>query len=263
MFDMKRTVTYSQVGSNLTMDMAGVVHYLQDCTLAHSESVGRGLEHVERTKKAWFLSSWQIEVKRFPEYQENVTVRTWPHEFKSMYGYRNLDILDSVGTPIVCANSIWIFMDLNKMCPTKPTAEDMKGYEPEEALEMEYAPRKIKQLSEECRIDAELMVDNLNMTGIMNDSGKSGGHGNDGALPGIAVRRSFLDSNNHVNNGRYVSEALDLIDMGEVRNMRVDYRKAAMLGDVMHPVVYKGDGIMQVVLNDSEGKPYVLVEVRT
>ena len=41
MYEMKRNVTYSQVGSGLTMDMAGVVHFLQDCTLAHSESVGK------------------------------------------------------------------------------------------------------------------------------------------------------------------------------------------------------------------------------
>ena len=234
MFEMKRTVTYSQVGSSLAMDMAGIVHYLQDCTLAHSESVDKGVAHVEKYKRAWFLSSWQIEVKRFPIYQENVTVRTWAHDFKSMYGYRNMDILDSEGTPIVYANSIWIFMDLEKMLPAKPTEEDMRGYEIEEALQMEYAPRKIKQLSEEYRVVEERE---------------------------IHVRRSFLDSNNHVNNGRYVSEALDIIDMEGVKNMRVDYRKAAVMGDIMYPAVYKNDEIVQVVLNDSEGKPYVLVEV--
>ena len=235
MFEMKRTVTYSQVGSGLTMDMAGVVQYLQDCVLAHSESIGRGLDHVAGTKRAWFLSSWQIEVVRFPEYKENVTVRTWPHDFKSMYGYRNFDILDSEGTPVVCANSIWIFMDLAKLCPTKPKEDDMRGYELEEALEMEYAPRKIRQLTEEYRVGADYRE--------------------------IVIRRSFLDSNNHVNNGRYVSEALDLIDRSDVKKMRVDYRKAAVLGDIMYPVVYKNDELTQVVLNDSDGKAYVIVEV--
>ncbi len=215
MFEMKRTVTYSQVGSGLTMNMAGIVQYLQDCTLAHSESVGRGLAHVAETKRAWFLSGWQIEVIRFPVYQENVTVRTWPHDFKRMYGYRNFDILDSEGNRIVCTNSIWIFMDLAKMCPTKPTEEDMKGYELSDALEMNYAPRKINQMTEEYRVNAD--------------------------YPEIVVRRSFLDSNNHVNNGRYVSEALDLIDKSDVRKMRVDYRKAAVLGNVMYPAVYQND----------------------
>ena len=99
---------------------------------------------MEQTKRAWFLSSWQIEVTRFPKYQEQVTVRTWPHEFKSMYGYRNFDILDNEGRQIVRANSIWIFMDINRMCPIKPTEDDVRGYDLEAAIDMEYAPRKIK-----------------------------------------------------------------------------------------------------------------------
>ena len=245
MFEMKRTVTYSQVGGNITMDMAGIVHYLQDCALAHSESIGRGVEYVENERRAWFLSGWQIEVDRFPKYQENVTVRIWAHEFKSMYGYRNFDILDSDGKVLVRANSIWIFMDLNKMCPTKPTDEDVKGYDVEPAIDMEYAPRKIKQLTEEYRI----MNDDKNLTADNN------------SRYGIAVKRSFLDSNHHVNNGRYVSEALDLIDIDGYKKMRVEYRKAAVRGDVMYPVIYENDEVVQVVLNDSEENPYVLVEV--
>lgn len=237
MFEMKRTVTYSQVGSNITMDMAGIVHYLQDCTLAHSESLGRGVQNVEQTKRAWFLSSWQIEVTRFPKYQEQVTVRTWPHEFKSMYGYRNFDILDNEGRQIVRANSIWIFMDINRMCPIKPTEDDVRGYDLEAAIDMEYAPRKIKQLPDD------------NLTAVNNE------------LPEIVVKRSFLDSNHHVNNGRYVSEALDMADTDGYMKMRVDYRKAAVLGDVMYPAVYSNDEITQVVLNDSDGNPYVLVEL--
>ena len=244
MFEMKRTVTYSQVGSNITMDMAGIVHYLQDCALAHSESIGRGVEHVEQAKRAWFLSSWQIEADRFPKYQEHVAVHTWAHEFKSMYGYRNFDIIDDKGMQIVRANSIWIFMDLNKMCPMKPTEDDVKGYGVEPAIDMEYAPRKIKQLAEEYRVKQTGQL-----TIPQNDK-----------LPGIPVKKSFLDSNNHVNNGRYVSEALDLVDVSEYKKLRVDYRKAAMLGDVMYPAVYSNGELTQVVLNDSEGSPYVLVE---
>ncbi len=242
MYEMQRTVTYSQVGSGLKMDMAGIVHYLQDCTLAHSESIGKGVFHVAEHKKAWFLSSWQIEVDRFPEYKEEILVRTWPHEFKSMYGYRNMDIIGGDGRRIVSANSIWIFMDLEKMSPIKPSEEDMKGYDLEEALPMDYAPRKIKQLDEEYLVTG----------GSVNDTD---------ALSGIRVRKSFLDSNHHVNNGRYVSEALDLIDGENYRKMRVDYRKAAVLGDIMYPSIYRNSEVAQIVLNDNEKKPYVLIEL--
>lgn len=235
MFEMKRCVTYSQVKSDLKIDMAMIVDYFQDCTLAHSESIGKGLQNLEITRKAWFLSSWQIEVERYPQYSEDITVRTWPYAFKGLYGYRNFDILDANGEQIVKAGSIWVFMDLEKGRPTRPTEEDVRGYDLEPALEMEYAPRKIAVFDDAYAV---------------------------GKKENILVRSSFLDSNEHVNNGRYVAEALDLLEgNATIERMRVDYRKAAVLGDIFYPVLYEQDNVKQVTLSDGAGNPYVVVEV--
>lgn len=237
MYEMKTRVTYSQVNSELKADMAAITHFFQDCTLFHSESVGKGLDEVARSQTAWFLSSWQIEVIRYPQFGEEIVVRTWPHGFKGMYGYRNFDILDVEGNRIVQANSIWIFMDLKKMLPAKPEKEDLCGYELEPALDMEYEPRKIKVFNDESKVDTDI-------------------------LP-IVVKKSFLDSNHHINNGRYVAEAMDFFpEEREICSMRVDYRRAATLADIMYPMIYEQDGIRQIVLADEEGKPYVIIEVR-
>ncbi|MCI8507932.1 MAG: acyl-[acyl-carrier-protein] thioesterase [Lachnospiraceae bacterium] len=236
MYEMKRQITYSQVASDLKMDMAGLAHFFQDCTLFHSETIGKGLEEVQRSCTAWFLSGWQIEAERYPGFKEQITVRTWPYDFKGMYGYRNFDILDAGGRQIVKANSIWIFMDLKNMHPTRPSDQDLAGYDMEPKLEMEYAPRKIKIIEETYR---------------SKDTGQTP----------IIVKNSFLDSNYHVNNGRYVAEAMDFIPEGKnVKKMRVDYRRAAALGDKMYPSVYVKDDICQVVFLDEEGIPFVIIE---
>ena len=236
MFEMKREVTYSQVRRNLKLDMAEIAQFFQDCVLLQSETIGKGVEETERSQTAWYLSSWQIEVERYPEFMEEVTVRTWPHEFKSMYGYRNFDIIDSKGKTIARANSIWIFMDLAKMRPSKPTEENIKGYVLEPALDMEYAPRKINILGDEYKISD--------------------------VVEPIVVKYSFLDSNDHVNNGRYVKEAMDyLLTEKEYKQMRVDYRKAATLGDKMYPIKYQKEDLTQLVFTDEKGNPYVVVEV--
>lgn len=237
MYEMNVRVTYSQVNSDLKTDMAAIAHFFQDCTIFHSESIGKGLGEVERSQTAWFLSGWQIEVARYPEFSEMITVRTWPYDFKGIYGYRNFDILDADGNRIVQANSIWIFMDLKKMIPAKPSEEDLSGYVMEPALSMEYAARKIKLLPEKCRLGEEL-------------------------LP-IPVRRSFLDSNHHVNNGRYVEETIDFFPEGkEITKMRVDYRKAASMDDRLYPVILEQEDIRQIMLSNEEGKPYVIIEIQ-
>lgn len=237
MYEMKREITYSQVRRNLKVDMAEIAQFFQDCVLVQSETIGKGVEETERSRTAWFLSSWQIEVMRYPEFMEEVTVRTWPYEFKSMYGYRNFDIIDSKGETVARANSIWIFMDLAKMRPSKPSPENIEGYILEPALDMEYAPRKVNILGDDYKISAE-------------------------NVEPIVVKYTFLDSNDHVNNGRYVKEAMDYLPSDiTFKQMRVDYRKAATLGDKMYPIQYQHDGVSQVAFVDEEGSPYVIVEV--
>lgn len=237
MYEMKRKVTYSQVGSDLKIDMAMLVHYFQDCAIFQSESIHKGFGEMERTHTTWYLSGWQIEVIRYPEFKEEITVRTWPHSFKGLYGYRNFDILDEKGNQIVQANSIWIFMDLEKMKPAKVTPEGIAGYDTEPAIDMEYAPRKIQIM------DSAYRKEDVDDTPVI-------------------VKRSFLDSNLHVNNGRYVTEAMDYLqDFAAIKSMRVDYRKAAALGDRMYPAIYEQDNCCQVVFSDEQGNPFVIVEV--
>ncbi len=237
MFEMKREITYSQVRRDLRVDMAELAQFFQDCVLKQSETIGKGVSDTKVSQTAWFLSSWQIEVERYPEFMEEIIVRTWPHNFKGMYGYRNFDVIDSEGNTIAKVNSIWIFMDLKKMRPAKPTDEDIKGYILGDALDMEYAPRKINVLEDEYKVkEAEMEP--------------------------IKVKYTFLDSNDHVNNGRYVREAMDYLPTDRVwKSMRVDYRKAATLGDVLYPVVYQKEELWQLVFADEEGKPYVILEV--
>ncbi len=237
MYKIEQRVTYSQVGSDLKTDMAMLAHYFQDCAIFQSESIDKGLKELGSMHTAWFLSSWQIEVIRYPEFGEMITVQTWPHDFKGIYGYRNFEILDEKGNQMVKANSIWIFMDLEKMRPIKAAPKDIAGYDLHPAIEMEYAPRKIQIMEEVYR--KKNMADTP-----------------------ILVRKSFLDSNHHVNNGRYISEAMNYLpDSVMYKKMRVDYRKAAALGDEMYPAVYEQDHCCQVVFSDRERNPFVIVEI--
>ena len=45
-----------------------------------------------------------------------------------------------------------------------------------------------------------------------------------------------------------------------VVRIRADYRKQALLGDIVVPQVYMGKEKAQVALNDINGKPYANVE---
>ncbi|MDR0221309.1 MAG: hypothetical protein LBI54_07900, partial [Lachnospiraceae bacterium] len=49
---------------------------------------------------------------------------------------------------------------------------------------------------------------------------------------------------------------------GEVRQMRAEYRKPAVLGDILHPLHHRGDNVELVSLQDGAGNVYCTVELK-
>ena len=60
--------------------------------------------------------------------------------------------------------------------------------------------------------------------------------------------------------------ALDIVEQDKKKladnivRIRADYRKQALLGDIINPKVYMGKEKVQTALNDTDGKPYANVE---
>ena len=69
-------------------------------------------------------------------------------------------------------------------------------------------------------------------------------------LEPVRVLRADIDYNRHMNNANYVRVAMELLPEGfEVRGLRVEYRVAAKLGDVLVPTIYKYDDVIIVSLS--------------
>mgnify|MGYP005784598733 FL=1 len=233
MYEFDSRVRYSEIDHRGTMTLPALINYFQDCCTFHSEEVGLGMERLKKEKKAWVLSYWQMIIERYPRMGEMITVGTFPTEFKGLYGKRNFYMKDGTGARIACANSIWVFMDLEKGRPAKPGADDIEPYGTEEPLDMPYEGRKI----------------------IMPEHCKDG--------EAFQVRKYHIDTNEHVNNCQYVQMALEMLPKdAAVRQLRVDYKKSAVLGDIIYPKISEEPGRTVVELCDGNGKPYAVVEMR-
>ena len=101
------------------MTLQALMDYLQDCCSFQSEDLGVGVEYLKRINHAWVLSSWEIVITQMPQMGDNIRVNTWPYNFKGFYGYRNFTIEDESGRVLVAANSLWVFMDLERMRPAR------------------------------------------------------------------------------------------------------------------------------------------------
>ncbi|MBP5160057.1 MAG: acyl-[acyl-carrier-protein] thioesterase [Lachnospiraceae bacterium] len=231
MYSFDSCIRYSEVGPDRKAKLSSVIDYFQDCSTFQSEYLGNGLEILEREKRAWLVSSWQVEIVRLPKITEKVKVSTWPYDFKAFYGYRNFVMTDESGTDIAYAASIWINYDAASGRPMKIEPKHVEKYPKEAPYPMEYAPRKIEL--------------------------PSGGE----KLEPFKVHAAYIDNNKHVNNAVYMKLAECYLPEGaSVTGFRIDYRAQARLGDVMHPLVSNGEEDTTVVFADDEGKPYAIIK---
>lgn len=232
MYSFDSKVRYSEVDHNCTMDLSTIINYFQDCSCFQSESLGVGVEHLKKCNYAWLLSSWQIIVNRYPSFAEDITTSTWAYGFDSLYGYRNFLIRSKDGGILAMANSNWICVDLTTGHPMRLTEEMIHMYPVEPRFEgIEYANRKVT--SPKDYVEQEP----------------------------FPVLLHHIDSNQHVNNGQYVKMAQQYLPEDfKIWQMRAEYKRQALLGDVLTPRVTISKQLCTVALVNTEGMPYCVIE---
>ena len=73
-----------------------------------------GVAYCKERKRAWVLSAWQAEVERYPSMGEKVEISTWATKFDGLYGLRNFCMEDEEGRKVAYANSVWVYVDMEK-----------------------------------------------------------------------------------------------------------------------------------------------------
>ena len=106
MYHFDSRVRYSETDEQGQLSLTGILNYFQDCSTFQSEDLGMGVGYLKEHGRAWWLTSWQIVIDRYPSLGEEITVSTWPYDFKGLYGYRNFAITGSDGRYAARANMI-------------------------------------------------------------------------------------------------------------------------------------------------------------
>lgn len=232
-YEFESRVRYSEIDHRGTMTLPSLINYFQDCSTFHSEAVGLGMDRLKEEKKAWVLSYWQVIIERYPQLGEKIVVGTFATKFSGLFGNRNFYMTDSSGKRIAYANSIWAFVDLEKGRPCRPLAEQIELYGTKTPLDMPYEDRKIAV--------PEKFSD----------------------LEPFPVRKYHIDTNEHVNNCQYVQMALEMLPRDVcIRQVRVDYKKSAVYGDVILPRIAVEQERTVVELCAKDGRPYAVLELK-
>ena len=246
MFTLDFTVTTSCCDSNGNLKLFSALQMMQDCSEMWIDTEPVVKDYFKQQDMAQILASRQVEVVRVPKFKERLSVTTTVYDIEPMFGFRNTFIRDECGVPCYKTWSMGAFVDKSTGKLKKIEQSVMGSLTIEPKLEMEYKERRIILPKDFETLHDFPTKDSPDKTVVACDP--------------VSVKRSDIDYNNHMNNAEYVRIAMDLLPEDfKVRGMRVEYRIAAKLGDVLKPIlITKEENVIAVLM--LEDKPSAIIE---
>lgn len=230
MYEYDKRIGFSECDTNKKFTVTALIDAFQDCSTFQSEDAGAGFDALEPMHLVWVINYWELQILSLPKLCDHVTVGTFPYSFKSCFGLRNFYLKDDKGDYLVKANSMWTLIDSVTVKPVKAPDFVKNAYDVEQKLDMPYTSRKV----------------------LIPEGEEVSVHEREP----VRIQEYHLDSNHHMNNGQYVKLAMSGLPAGEITGLRIDYRRQAMLGDTIYPVVYEKGNERVVALYDDRKSPF-------
>ena len=229
-FESNYELRYFEMNKNGMASPTTMLTLLEETAAEHCLSIGHSLYSLEKQNIGWVLASGIVEMIRYPGYKENITIKTWLSSYTLVRGYRENIILDSEENIIGRAKGLWVFYDIKKRKPL-PIFDDIR---------LKWGRK------EESSVEKNL--------GLVNQS-------EDGPFrTEFNVYNSDVDSNEHVNNIRYLHylmESLpeDFMERYHLKVLNAKFIAEARLGEKIKVYVNEdmGDNNLFHTMKNSSG----------
>ena len=181
-FDKQFELRYFEMNKSGVATPAIMLGLLEETAADHCYSIDHSLFDLVKKNVGWVLVSGMLQIDRYPNYKEKITIRTWLSSYSSIKGYRENIIFDENQNIIGRAKGLWVFFDIEKRRPT-PIFNDIKekwSFFNEDSININIKKKIIP-------------VDNADYTNQ------------------FRVNRFDTDMNKHVNNIRYLQWVIESI----------------------------------------------------
>jgi len=205
-FNTNFIVDYFNINPDLTVALPRLMSYIQEASLRHTEEAGYSMKWFSDRKEGFVLTHWQVEIEKYPEWNQEIKIKTWPVKLRGVLAERAFTVTDKKGNELALANSNWVYLDLNTRKPTRPIQEMLDSYGPQLPTAL---PKDLKLPPTD---DFKTIDERMYFT-----------------------TRKDIDTNLHVNNEKYIEWAIDCIPDDvynhlSARQLKVAYKKECTQG---------------------------------
>jgi len=198
-------VKYYEINKYQEATPTTILNYLEETAISHSEAVGFGVDKLRNENLAWLLRYWILNMDQYPSWKEKVIIETWACNFKYFYATREFIIKNNKGDTLGKATSQWVFLNIKNKKPLRIPKEIINAY------------------------------GIISLRAVEKSFDKLCYYPNGEIKQEFFVRRSDIDTNNHVNNTKYVEWILETVPQNTYDNfnlsfLEIQYKKETIYG---------------------------------
>lgn len=219
-FSKEYTINIYDVDSKMQCKFSSILNYLWDVVISQSDTIGETNDGIINNC-AWVLFKYDIKIHEYPKYKDNIRVETDVLGVKKFYGFRGGTIYNSKGKVIAEIVSVALLIDIEKRRPMRMLPSQLEIYGITSDIKEDIPLDDLKKLESE-----EYFKE-------------------------FIIRYSDIDSNNHVNNARYVDMAIESLPIDITTNyklsrLKIVFKKEAIYGDTLR--------VSSQVINNTDNK---------
>ena len=207
-YEKEYEIHYYEIDYKKRVLITSIVDFLGDVAMVQSEKLGIGIDYLNKNNLAWVLYKWNIDMYKYPMLGEKIIVRTCAYSMRKFYAYRTFELIDEAGEKVGKAESIWFLINTERRRPVKINEDTYRIYGLEAGEE---SVLEIEDIEKPIKTDSEKMFN---------------------------VRYSDIDTNQHVNNEKYIAWAIETVPKDIVlnytlKNLKVIYQKETTYGETI------------------------------
>lgn len=206
-FKRQYHIDLRDVDFNKQLKLSTLFSYFQDIASLASADLGFGIETLEKKfGVAWILTRIRVDILRMPNWDEEITIETWPLEPTRVEFDRDYLVKDASGNIIIKAVSKWVIMDIKER---KIKRSDLIQIHYPEKITKRAIAGKLAKLKDFGKL--EPVYDKV-------------------------IGYSDIDFNGHLNNSKYVDYIMDCFPVADHQNYTIqtidlNFNQEALPGD--------------------------------
>ncbi len=116
-FDREFQLRYFEMNKFGVASPTTMLTLLEETSADHCYAIGHSLYQLGDENIGWVLVAGTLQMDRYPNYKEKITIRTWLSKYTNIKGFREHFIYDQQGNIIGRGRGIWVFFDIERRRP--------------------------------------------------------------------------------------------------------------------------------------------------